>query len=165
MGILIQTFINSLGGEDVQNKEIIRLKGQINKMQEKINKLKRRKRELKRMPPSGSGDQGTYCSCKKKREKMSNSRSIKQSRRNVFYGSKRKIYFLQKYQAKRKMRRAVMLKQIEQSILQKCIRKKARQDYVLGQQHYDKQRKANLADKHYCKAHLQKQQLNTNCNQ
>ena len=53
----------------MQNKEIMRLKGQINKMQETINKLKRRKRDLKRMLPSGSGGQGTYCSCKKKREK------------------------------------------------------------------------------------------------
>ena len=44
-------------------------KGQIKKMQETINELKRRKKELKRMLPSGSGDQGTYCSCKKKRGK------------------------------------------------------------------------------------------------
>ena len=95
MVILIQTFINSLGGEDVQNKEIIRLKGQINKMQEKINKLKRRKRELKRMLPSGSGDKGKYCCSavvRRKGKEMSKSSSIKESRRNLFYGCKQKTY-------------------------------------------------------------------------
>ena len=45
----------------MQRKEIIRLKGKLNEMQEKIIKLKRRKRELKRMLPSGSGEQGKYC--------------------------------------------------------------------------------------------------------
>ena len=45
----------------MQRKEIIRLKGKLNEMQEKIIKLKRRKRELKRMLPSGSGGQGKYC--------------------------------------------------------------------------------------------------------
>ena len=51
-------------GEDVQRKEIVKLKGKITKMQETIKKLKKRKRELKQMLPSGSGEQGTtYFSC------------------------------------------------------------------------------------------------------
>ena len=47
------------------------------------------------MLPSGSGDKGKYCCSavvRRKGKEMSKSSSIKESRRNLFYGCKQKTY-------------------------------------------------------------------------